>query len=241
MFNIKNLYLLDFFKLGKNFGLILLAIIVFFICIDLFYSIINYYPSKKIRVNITNLRKMDKNDAIDYYLTNYGKEIILEHIKTIEEWKNKKKEKVKEKNINKLENRWQKNKSRAFLFVFYRNKTRYKQVNYVRYPYTVEVVDNRFYTSDDFLVKRISFLEENDYYVTYNQSTKNDQRKAMTKELRYYIKKRDGYKCQICGKFMPDEVGLHIDHIIPVSKGGKSVPNNLRVLCSKCNGSKGSK
>ena len=36
-------------------------------------------------------------------------------------------------------------------------------------------------------------------------------------------------------------VGLHIDHIIPIAKGGKSVPNNLRVLCSKCNGAKGSK
>ena len=49
---------------------------------------------------------------------------------------------------------------------------------------------------------------------------------------------RDNYTCQICGKYMPDGVGLHIDHIIPVSKGGKSVESNLQVLCSKCNGSK---
>ena len=42
-------------------------------------------------------------------------------------------------------------------------------------------------------------------------------------------------------RYMPDEVGLHIDHIIPVSKGGKTVASNLQVLCSKCTGSKSNK
>ena len=68
-----------------------------------------------------------------------------------------------------------------------------------------------------------------------------NQRSLMTKELRNYIMVRDNYTCQICGKYMPDEVGLHIDHIIPISKGGKSVPDNLQVLCSKCNGNKSNK
>ena len=54
------------------------------------------------------------------------------------------------------------------------------------------------------------------------------------------IAERDNYTCQICGKYMPDGVGLHIDHIVPIKKGGKSVPSNLRVLCSKCNGRKSS-
>ena len=60
----------------------------------------------------------------------------------------------------------------------------------------------------------------------------------MTQELRERIKLRDNYTCQQCGKYMPDGVGLHIDHIIPVSKGGKTVESNLQVLCSVCNGSK---
>lgn len=63
----------------------------------------------------------------------------------------------------------------------------------------------------------------------------------MTRELRERIMRRDNYTCKICGKYMPDEVGLHIDHIIPVSKGGKSIEQNLQVLCSKCNGHKSNK
>ena len=47
----------------------------------------------------------------------------------------------------------------------------------------------------------------------------------------------DNYTCRMCGKYT-DGVGLQIDHIMPVSKGGKSVPSNLQVLCSKCNGRK---
>ena len=58
---------------------------------------------------------------------------------------------------------------------------------------------------------------------------------------RGHIMRRDNYTCQICGKYMPDGVGLHIDHILPISKGGKSVPSNLQVLCSKCNGKKSDK
>ena len=63
----------------------------------------------------------------------------------------------------------------------------------------------------------------------------------MTPKIRKQIKERDRYTCQICGKYMHDEVGLHIDHIKPVSKGGKTVPSNLQVLCSKCNGRKSDK
>ena len=61
----------------------------------------------------------------------------------------------------------------------------------------------------------------------------------MISELKIYNFRR--YTCQMCGKYMPDEVGLHVDHIVSISKGGKTVPSNLQVLCSKCNGSKSNK
>lgn len=28
---------------------------------------------------------------------------------------------------------------------------------------------------------------------------------------------------------------LHVDHIIPIAKGGKTVKENLRTLCEECN------
>ena len=32
---------------------------------------------------------------------------------------------------------------------------------------------------------------------------------------------------------------MEIDHIIPMNKGGKSVVENLQILCRQCNGTKG--
>lgn len=46
-----------------------------------------------------------------------------------------------------------------------------------------------------------------------------------------------GHKCAKCGelKFGPDQSFLHIDHIIPVSKGGAHAFWNMQLLCYSCN------
>lgn len=63
------------------------------------------------------------------------------------------------------------------------------------------------------------------------------------KKLRPMILERDNYTCQKCGNSIANEPNLllEVDHIIPVSKWGASVPENLQTLCWKCNRSKGSK
>lgn len=38
-----------------------------------------------------------------------------------------------------------------------------------------------------------------------------------------------------------DGVKLHVDHIVPVSRGGKSVMGNLQTLCEDCNCGKGNR
>jgi len=67
------------------------------------------------------------------------------------------------------------------------------------------------------------------------------QRRLMTDSLRYDVMQRDGFRCQICGATAADGYKLHVDHILPVSKGGKTEMGNLRTLCERCNMGKGAK
>ena len=69
---------------------------------------------------------------------------------------------------------------------------------------------------------------------------KKDIRKGGRKipdKLRYQVLKRDNFKCCACGASPAKDssVELHIDHIIPWSKGGETTLENLQTLCSKCN------
>lgn len=70
-----------------------------------------------------------------------------------------------------------------------------------------------------------------------------EQRNLMTTKLREHIKARDNFTCCICGNSIQKEPNLllEIDHIIPVSKGGCTIEENLQTLCWKCNRSKSSK
>ena len=58
--------------------------------------------------------------------------------------------------------------------------------------------------------------------------------------MRFEVLKRDKFTCQYCGKQSPDVV-LHLDHIKPVSKGGKNTLLNLVTSCVDCNLGKGAR
>lgn len=49
------------------------------------------------------------------------------------------------------------------------------------------------------------------------------------------IKKRDGYKCVICGLGPENGVELQVDHILPKDKGGRATIDNGQTLCAKHN------
>ena len=89
---------------------------------------------------------------------------------------------------------------------------------------------NREYPCD----RLIELQEEIKKTETY-KARRDEERSKMTNSLRYDVMKRDGFRCVLCGASADDGVKLHVDHIIPVSKGGKTTIENLRTLCDRCN------
>lgn len=70
----------------------------------------------------------------------------------------------------------------------------------------------------------------------YNKPTKSKRKRThIPRGLRKEVFKRDNYTCVECGASKDDGATLHIDHKIPVSKGGTDELDNLQTLCSKCN------
>lgn len=53
--------------------------------------------------------------------------------------------------------------------------------------------------------------------------------------LRFAVLRRDGFRCAYCGRGEPEGVRLHIDHIVPVARGGRNDLDNLVTACADCN------
>lgn len=49
------------------------------------------------------------------------------------------------------------------------------------------------------------------------------------------------FQCAHCGLTGDNRLGFEVDHITPMNKGGKSVPENLQILCRSCNRKKSDK
>ncbi len=56
--------------------------------------------------------------------------------------------------------------------------------------------------------------------------------------LRRRVIERDGLYCVYCDDDLRD-AEIHMDHVIPESRGGETSYNNLQVTCRKCNLAKG--
>ena len=68
----------------------------------------------------------------------------------------------------------------------------------------------------------------------YNKRTYDDPEpnRLIPPAIKVAVWKRDKGRCRICGSTK----NLHFDHIIPFSKGGSSTdPENIQILCAKCN------
>lgn len=70
-------------------------------------------------------------------------------------------------------------------------------------------------------------------------------RRFVSKDMRLAVIERDGFKCQLCGKFITPErdaqrivkhgYGMfHIEHIVPILQGGQVIIENLQLTCPPC-------
>lgn len=144
------------------------------------------------------------------------------------------------------------------------NNTKYSDKKYKRIENIV--LDKVIYTKKDFLIRvslevyyrsnggrinesRNGFRNYDELLELYKEwengnkyeVTKRQERKIMNDDIRYNVLKRDNFTCQKCGITSKDGAKLEVDHIIPLSKGGKTVMSNLQTLCDRCNSGKSDK
>ena len=72
-------------------------------------------------------------------------------------------------------------------------------------------------------------------------SAKRRTRREVSDRQRFRILVRDGFRCKACGASPLTQPGveLHVDHILPWSKGGETIDDNLLTKCKQCNLGKG--
>lgn len=130
----------------------------------------------------------------------------------------------------------------------------YSRLGFANITEEALTVEYRFsYTSDGGMARRsftVPMTEETIVELINKLQSKltmsafvKEQRLLMTSKLRQQIKERDNYTCKYCGNstYKEPNLLLEIDHIIPVSKGGTTIEENLQTLCWKCNREKSDK
>jgi len=75
----------------------------------------------------------------------------------------------------------------------------------------------------------------------YPGSAKHRTRREISDRQRFRILVRDGFRCRACGASPLTQPGveLHVDHVLPWSRGGETTDDNLLTKCKQCNLGKG--
>jgi 5-methylcytosine-specific restriction enzyme A len=75
---------------------------------------------------------------------------------------------------------------------------------------------------------------------TEQQVNESRRSRYISPSVRVSVLHRDSYKCVFCGRGAP-QIQLEVDRIVPFSKGGNNLIENLQTLCLDCNRGKGSR
>ena len=112
---------------------------------------------------------------------------------------------------------------------------------FVRYSYTSPKGRNSYAASKCFTQEEVAMMLDSYAHQTRSKDFAQRQRELVTPSLRYDVMKRDHFRCCLCGRSSKDGVKLEVDHIVPVSKGGRTTMDNLQTLCWDCNRGKSNK
>ena len=132
---------------------------------------------------------------------------------------------------------------------------RYKEIQAPLSKYSAGTYENRYGTWRKALQAFIKYFnqdQEESKEDAISEKAKTDEinepkkqakktKREISERLRFRILLRDGFTCRKCGRspLKSPGVELHVDHIIPWSKGGETIPDNLETKCKKCNLGKG--
>jgi 5-methylcytosine-specific restriction endonuclease McrA len=121
---------------------------------------------------------------------------------------------------------------------------RYEDMQKPLSKYCAGAYEYRFGSWRKSLKKFIDFINNEKLHETGIQeeigddkSKRHRTKKSISWRLRFLIMRRDNFRCKICGESPAKTPGviLQVDHIVPWSKGGETLPENLQTLCIKCN------
>ena len=69
-------------------------------------------------------------------------------------------------------------------------------------------------------------------YEFVRRQRKEVQRPSVPPSIARAVRQRDGERCSYCGSI---DGPFHLDHVVPWSRGGEHVADNLVVACAPCN------
>lgn len=128
----------------------------------------------------------------------------------------------------------------------YRRQPYYQEIKKPLSKYSIGTYENRWGTWTKACLAFIEYMEKTgqkqiEPKYRYNKEAKEKNIRSITPRIRLKIFRKDHFRCVKCGRSPATHLGtiLHIDHIVPISKGGKTEMSNLQTLCQDCNLGKG--
>ncbi|MCR4879795.1 MAG: HNH endonuclease [Bacilli bacterium] len=183
------------------------------------------YIQKKVNVALKDT--LDNKNLFDKYIKDIESACIMDKYDTPDLLSNRKRLAKYEKNL------FEKQIKAPSIFFFIR----------VRLELTTYRGNYRRSKHDEFNAKEIKYIitklnqKRGSYYLDNDiwQSICRVERGKVTNKMRFAVYERDHNRCRKCGS----RTNLEVDHIYPISKGGKSTFDNLQTLCHRCNYNKG--